>query len=185
MRGELLIAIFVLLGALAVTPTHALIGANGTNFSSDGYLTTISIYYAEGGHTLGIHEGSGSGGGGGRTLASLLTIKVYDNTTSLPYVEVLDDGVMVENFTMYEKEVASINVTNSSGLVETLINIMDMRGDKSAWINLVDYKCTGNEDIKRFWMYKNGPGFPDAMIFTWLEDCEQLVVPLHVQSFPL
>lgn len=85
---------------------------------------------------------------------------------------------------MYEKEVAKIWVTGDNGN-ETIILISDMRGSRSAWINLVDYTCTGNEKISPLMIYNKNGGLPDALIFTWLDGCEQLVVPLYQDSNPL
>lgn len=181
MRREFLTAIFVFACFLAVSPAQALIGATGTTFSSDGYITTLSIAYNNTMHVDVVEGGSG----GGIYLNSVLTIKVYDNTTTLPYVEIYDNDDLISSFTMTEKEVAKINVTSTDNQTDTYILITDMRGNKAAWINLVDYTCTGTEDIRKFWVYNSGWGFPDALIFTWLGDCEQLVIPLYVQEFPL
>ena len=180
MEGKFLVLIFCLVCVLTITPAYALIGAEGTNFSSNGYETVISIEFDEAARTLYIVEGGG--GGSGSPMYSLLTIKVYDNTTDFPYVEVWDDEYQVMNFTMYEKEVAKIWIENN-GTNETVIIITDMIGDKSAWINLVDKRCTGYEDIRQFWVYKEGAGFPDAVIRTWLNDCEQFIVPLYIDKF--
>ena len=170
-----------LLCAITLSTAHGLIGEKGTNFSSDGYLTTISISY-DGEKTLGIADGGA--GGGHPILNSELTVKVYDNTTDYPYVELYDNDVLIEGFRMYEKEVAKIWVTGDNGN-ETIILISDMRGSRSAWINLVDYTCTGNEKISPLMIYNKNGGLPDALIFTWLDGCEQLVVPLYQDSNPL
>jgi len=169
-----------LLCAITLSTAHGLIGEEGTNFSSNGYLTTISIKY-DGAKTLGLVEGNG--GGGGITLDSILTIKVYDNTTDHPYVELYDNDVLIDSFRMYDKEVAKIWVTGENGN-ETIILITDMEGSRSAWINLVDYTCTGDEFIKPFTIYNDNGGFPDALIFTWLDGCEQLVIPLYQGEYP-
>jgi len=173
------LVVISLLCAITLSTAYGLIGEEGTNFSSDGYLTTISINY-DGARTLGIVEGNG-GGGGYPTLNSELTVKVYDNTTDYPYVELYDNDVLIEGFRMYEKEVAKIWVTGDNGN-ETMILITDMRGSRSAWIDLVDYTCTGNEAISPFNIYNENGGLPDALIFTWLDGCEQLVVPLYQDS---
>ena len=170
-----------LLCAITISTAHGLIGQSGTNFSSDGYLTTISINY-NGTRTLGVVEGGA--GGGYPTLNSELTIKVYDNTTDYPYVELYDNDVLIEGFRMYEKEVAKIWVTGNNGN-ETLVLITDMRGSRSAWINLVDYTCTEKEKISPFTIYNENGGVPDALIFTWLDSCEQLVIPLYQSHNPL
>ena len=179
MKTTILFAIGIL-AILAVPGAHALIGDNKTTFYSDGYLTSIAIEY-NGTRTLELVEGSG--GGGGIMINSELTINIYDNTTDYPYVELYDDNQLIDSFRMYDKEVAKIWVSNNTGN-ETLILITDMRGDRSAWINLVDYTCTGNETINPFIVYNGNSGFPDAIIFTWLNGCEQLVVPLYKDNYP-
>ena len=180
MKDILLIITLVFLCGLVMSPAQGLVGSERTNFSTDGYETILSISYT-GDKTLNLIEG---GTGGGSPLYSLMTVKLYDDTINYPYVEIWDDDYIVYNFTMYEKEVARIWVNGSNG-TDTLILITDMLGDKSAWINFVDYTCPGTDDIRQFWVYKEGGGFPTALIFSWLEDCEQLIVPIYTHKFPL
>jgi hypothetical protein len=179
MKATILLAIGILC-VLVLPNAYGLIGDSKTTFKSNGYITQLTIEY-NGTKTIGLVEGSG--GGGGIALDSNLTIKIYDNTTDLPYVEIYDNDDLIDSFRMYEKEVARLWVTGDNGN-ETMIIITDMEGDRSAWINLVDYTCTGNETISPFMIFGDNYGTPSAIVFTWMNGCEQLAVPLYHGNYP-